>query len=323
MEVPFGKVAEAYAQQYDIRTTDHKVVFARIDVSKGGTTFSNFGVQTAPRMFLVPSRKNFPTTPENLAEFEVTQGMSRADGSVDDFLHDLGAITGAQVVILPDSSGLLSGALLLGLVMGLVAHFFADVPSRVLAVVRYKGLWFLVSMGCYMTGVGGMVFCIIRNPKPHGYHQQTGATAMFSPGGRDQYWYEGIVVAVLYLIMSLAVLGLYLSAGWKRVPSLVRTTAIIVCVTVLCYVASEYMALYTKKTAWYSLEELLPPVVSEFHKGPLKRKHGLLKRLVRLSHLWLNEYTGFRPFCLKLKALLWDYLVRRLETVVSVGQWHR
>lgn len=42
---------------------------------------------------------------------------------------------------------------------------------QVLTVVRHKGLWFVVSMGCYMTGVGGMVFCIIRNPKPHGYHQ--------------------------------------------------------------------------------------------------------------------------------------------------------
>lgn len=46
-----------------------------------------------------------------------------------------------------------------------------DCCSQVLAVVRHKGLWFVVSMGCYMTGVGGMVFCIIRNPKPHGYHQ--------------------------------------------------------------------------------------------------------------------------------------------------------
>ena len=36
-----------------------------------------------------------------------------------------------KVVILPDSSGLLPGALLLGVVLGFVAHFFADAPSRV------------------------------------------------------------------------------------------------------------------------------------------------------------------------------------------------
>ena len=42
---------------------------------------------------------------------------------------------------------------------------------QVLAVARHKGLWFAVSMGCYMIGVGGMIYCIIRNPKAHGFHQ--------------------------------------------------------------------------------------------------------------------------------------------------------
>lgn len=40
-----------------------------------------------------------------------------------------------------------------------------------MTAVRHKGLWFAVSMGCYMTGVGGMIYCIIRNPKTHGYHK--------------------------------------------------------------------------------------------------------------------------------------------------------
>lgn len=57
--------------------------------------------------------------------------------------------------------------------------------------------------------------------------------------------------------------------------------------------------------------------MTQFHQGPLKRKHGLLKRLVRLSHLWLNEYTGFWPFCSKLKTLLLDYVVRRLTGPIS------
>lgn len=39
---------------------------------------------------------------------------------------------------------------------------------------------------------------------------------MFSPGGRDQYWYEGAVVALFYLGMSTSLLGLYWAAGWKR-----------------------------------------------------------------------------------------------------------
>lgn len=42
---------------------------------------------------------------------------------------------------------------------------------------------------------------------------------MFSPGGRDQYWFEGMVVALLYVGMSLAILGVYTLAGWKRCGS--------------------------------------------------------------------------------------------------------
>ncbi|CAM9818866.1 unnamed protein product [Pylaiella littoralis] len=311
IEEPFGKVAKAYRQQFDLRETEHKVVFARIDIAEGSETFGRHGLQSAPRMFLMPQGKSFPPK-EYIGDFEVTRGMSRSDGSVDDFLHDLGAITGAEVLLLPDTSGLLPGALLMGVVLGIVAQSFADVPSRALAVARHKGLWFLVSMGCYMTGVGGVIYCIIRNPNSHGFNQETGETAMFNPGGREQFWYEGAVVAILYLFMSAALLGVYLAAGWKRAPPLVRTAAVLGCVTVLCYVASEYMALYAKKTPWYALNKLVPPAMLDFHKGPLKRKHGLLKRVVRLSHLWLNEYAGFRPFCAKAKALLWDYLVRRL-----------
>lgn len=55
--------------------------------------------------------------------------------------------------------------------------------------------------------------------------------------------------------------------------------------------------------------------LAELHKGPLKRKHGLLKRVVRLSHLWLNEYTDLHTFRVKLKTLLWDYIMRHVLAV--------
>lgn len=47
-------------------------------------------------------------------------------------------------------------------------------------------------------------------------HQQTGQPMMFSPGGRDQWVYEGIVVALLYVGISAAVAVAYAAAGWKR-----------------------------------------------------------------------------------------------------------
>lgn len=47
---------------------------------------------------------------------------------------------------------------------------------------------------------------------------------MFSRGGRDQYWYEGVVVACLYVIMSTAILGTYSAASWKRYATDVQDT---------------------------------------------------------------------------------------------------
>lgn len=38
---------------------------------------------------------------------------------------------------------------------------------------------------------------------------------------------------------------------------------ILACVTVLCYLTLEYMALYTTKTSWYSMNDVLGPMVSE------------------------------------------------------------
>ncbi|CAN0480286.1 unnamed protein product, partial [Laminaria digitata] len=76
-----------------------------------------------------------------------------------------------QVVILPSTKGLLIGAVLMGVAMGIIGHFFVDVPSRVVTFIRHRVLWHSISLLCYMTGVGGMIYCIIRNPKTHGFDQ--------------------------------------------------------------------------------------------------------------------------------------------------------
>lgn len=80
-----------------------------------------------------------------------------------------------------------------------------------------------------------------------------------------------------------------LRATAARVPSLVRTTASILCVTVLCYVASEYMALYTKKTSWYSLEQLIPPLVSD------NGWSGMGSRGYSMLWWWTMNHSSLQP----------------------------
>lgn len=62
----------------------------------------------------------------------------------------------------------------------------------------------------------GFVRLTVRRLIVRNCRQETGETAMFNPGGREQFWYEGAVVAILYLFMSASLLGVYLAAGWKR-----------------------------------------------------------------------------------------------------------
>jgi hypothetical protein len=44
--------------------------------------------------------------------------------------------------------------------------------DAVVGLPRNRYVWMLVSFGVYAFGVGGMVFCLIRNPAPFGYGQQ-------------------------------------------------------------------------------------------------------------------------------------------------------
>lgn len=46
--------------------------------------------------------------------------------------------------------------------------------------------------------------------------KRSGRSIIFSEGGRDQFWYEGAVVAFLNVAMALAIYGVYSAAGWKR-----------------------------------------------------------------------------------------------------------
>lgn len=52
-------------------------------------------------------------------------------------------------------------------------------------------------------------------------------------------------------------------------PPKVRTAVVLLCLTALCYLISEYVALYTKKVSWYSLPQLLPGEVGISSAGEI------------------------------------------------------
>lgn len=56
--------------------------------------------------------------------------------------------------------------------------------------------------------------------------------------------------------------------------------------------------------------------LTAFHTGKLKRSHGLMKRLARLSHMWLNEFTTLESFQKSLKSFLWDFILRKFKKTI-------
>lgn len=311
-------VAHAYRQQHDFRTAGDPIVFALVLFEDNKNTFYLHGMASAPHAYLVPKGENLPAGSEkDDMELKDVFPVNLDYSFPEAFAQSVSRGTGVQIILARDTSRLFPSALLIGLFVGVVAHFFANVPGRVVAALRYRGIWMTASMACYMTGVGGMIYCIIRNPET--CRDKKHELEMFSRGGRDQYWYEGVVVACLYVIMSTAILGTYSAASWKRVPSPVRGVAMLACVTILCYIANLYLTLYMKKTQWYSMAGLLTSHVAGLHKPPLRRDHGILKRVVRLSHLWLNEFTTLEAFGEKVKKVLLDYLVRMAKSFYNGG----
>lgn len=53
---------------------------------------------------------------------------------------------------------------------------------------------------------------------------------------------------------------------FSRAP-VVRGALVLVCVTILCYLSTEYFKLYIAKTQWYSLGDMLTPQVTTVFLG--------------------------------------------------------
>ncbi|CAM9988316.1 unnamed protein product, partial [Phaeothamnion confervicola] len=171
-------------------------------------------------------------------------------------------------------------------------------------------LWLLVSIAAYAFGVGGFVYCIIRQPRTHSYVQNPDPAAppnappllvLFSQGSRDQNWYEGAIIAPLYLVMSGALALAARAPTWRRAPFFVRGTAALAAATLFVYAFSLFMELYQLKTKYYRLwgegeSGVMPAFLAEPFSGPVKKSHGGAKRAARLLTLWLNDYTTFASF---------------------------
>lgn len=163
-------------------------------------------------------------------------------------------------------------------------------------------------------GVSGSIYCIIRSAPLLGF-SRFGTPVIFSTQGRDQFLLEGIVVAVLTLVISF--FGYLLRFSTKLHFPLLRHLCVLVCMAGFCAVGCELWQLYVLKTPWYSIKDTIPGEIWRFMTSSVKKNSGLPKRLWRLSEIWLFEAKEWTAFYKKFEVLIVDYLRRQVPLFAS------
>lgn len=167
-------------------------------------------------------------------------------------------------------------------------------------------IWVIVSTLCFCVGVSGSIFCIIRSAQPYGYTRE--GLLIFAPQGRDQFLFEGIIVALLTVGCGLSYYLLMLST---KIPiSILRHLGVLFFLTVFIILSMQLFSVYCIKTPWYSLRETIPSTVWNYFTSSVKKSSGLMKRLLRLSEIWLFEAKDISSMRKKFDSLILEYFKR-------------
>jgi hypothetical protein len=135
-----------------------------------------------------------------------------------------------------------------------------------------------------------------------------GGLRIFAGAGRDQFFIEGLIVAAWTVGCGLAGLLMYYST---KVPlSLLRHVMVLLSMSAFIVLSMMIFEAYVDKTRWYQLRDTMPPQLWSFLSSSVKKKSGLLKRLLRVSEIWLFDFKDWASFQTKVKLLLVDYLQR-------------
>ena len=302
----FVRAAELYNDQYNfaIEAVDKRLAFMIVDVDSARDTFNDMGLETVPRIFALP-----PLSTESpkirVGDFEV-QSQSLLEGPPA-FLGSVKDSTGISVVVTQDPWGyiLIMGAL--AYLMAFIASAASFNPAEALYWYRSSSLWVVVSSICFMVGVSGSIFCVIRSAPLVGmYHGLT----IFAGAGRDQYLLEGVIISLLTVGCGVAGMVMLGATKLRSPEPFTRHILVMLALAIFISLGTEIAQLYQMKTGWYQFKDTLPPEAWAWISGSVKKSSGIWKRLFRLSEVYLYEFTSFSGFKKKVKTILLDYLAR-------------
>lgn len=205
----------------------------------------------------------------------------------------------------------------IGILAVVLALFVSNAVNDLYSTIFFyqsPSLWSMFSVIAFGVGVSGSIFCIIRSAPYFGY-SRAGKMAIFAPQGRDQYLIEGIIVSSWTVGCGLCFYLIQMSTK-LRFP-LLRHILVMLFLTAFVVLATEIWSAYVAKTAWYSLKETVPGEVWFFLTSAVKKNSGLLKRLLRVSEIWLFEVKQYSDIYKKFNSLVVDYVKRQFQLVFA------
>lgn len=306
----YVEVSKFYEDQFDFQSeeTEKRLAFFVIDVDSGRNTFNDMGLETVPRIFALPPL-DIDAPKIKVGDFEVNS-QSLLDGP-SAFLEQISGATGVKVVPTQNPWQYILIICAIAYLLAYVASAASFKPSEAVFWYRSPKIWVLVSIVCFIVGVSGSIFCVIRSAPLVGRYQGRGLT-IFAGQGRDQYLLEGLIIGLLTVGCGVAGAMMVGASKIKSPEPLTKHIGVILALALFVVFSLEIADLYKLKTGWYQVKDTLPPWMWAWMSGSVKKSTGLIKRMLRLSEVFINEYSTLGGFKKKAKSILLDYVSRKV-----------
>lgn len=302
----FVEASKYYHDQYSFENENpsNRITFFVVDVDSSRNTFNEMGLETVPRVYMLPP--TLDNTPKlRVGDYEIPS-QSLLEGAKS-FLQQMEDRSKIKVIPTINPWPYLIIIAAIAYILAFLASTAAFSPSEAILWYRSKYIWVVISTICFCVGVSGSIYCIIRSAPMYGMNQY-GNIQIFAGAGRDQYLLEGILVAAMTVGCGIAGCLMYYGTSWKYEP-ISRHIFVILGLSIFIVCGLELGETYKLKTQWYRLQDTVPAPIWAWITSSVKKTSGIPKRLLRLSEVWL-ETKNIATFYKKANVLLVEYVKR-------------
>lgn len=200
-ETSFRYVAASYAAASS-RATGIPLVFAIADYHKNQQAFKAHGFTQIPQLVLVPDTRRFnedARADTDTFETRMMHAIYNSGESPEAMLRFVTSKTGFQFELERSMFIDIMTLMMMTLVVLIAVYEVLNNLEMCLLLLRTRILWLTMSFATFGFSICGMIYCLLRNPRPYGVEK--GVIYYFSADQRDQYLYEGLIVGVLQAMM--------------------------------------------------------------------------------------------------------------------------